>query len=332
MTTSAEGSIAGWYDDGSGNERYWDGQKWTGHIRPKQAVPAENFTYAASAPSNPPLSRSPVGVKSHPQKSHALAWVALAVAVVGFIFACVKGALIVGWILLPVAFILSIVSFFLKGRKWPAVTALILSVIGTIVGVVVFLTVVASSIEDATDGTQVTTSEPTGGSDADRAQGGDAADGSAKSSDGGQGKPAGDAGTRGNPVHVGTTVHGANWDVTVNSVDLDGTKTVLKANMFNDKPKHGFKYAIVNLTITYRGDDSGDTFEVGTAYVTGSGEVLESSDTMAVPPKPALGSKELYNGGTAKGNTVIAVPIHDKHGLVRITPGLLSDDVFVALK
>lgn len=30
-------SPAGWYDDGAGNERWWDGDKWTEDVRQKQA-------------------------------------------------------------------------------------------------------------------------------------------------------------------------------------------------------------------------------------------------------------------------------------------------------
>lgn len=39
------------------------------------------------------------------------------IAIVGFIFACIPGALIVGWLLLPIAFILGIVAVFLKGGE-----------------------------------------------------------------------------------------------------------------------------------------------------------------------------------------------------------------------
>jgi hypothetical protein len=30
------GTEAGWYDDGSGRRRYWDGQGWTDHVEPAQ--------------------------------------------------------------------------------------------------------------------------------------------------------------------------------------------------------------------------------------------------------------------------------------------------------
>jgi hypothetical protein len=76
------------------------------------------------------------------------------VAAVGFIFACVPGALIVGWILLPISFILGIIALFQKGKpKWQGLTAIIVSVVGTIVGVIVFFALAAGAISDAIDDT-----------------------------------------------------------------------------------------------------------------------------------------------------------------------------------
>ena len=156
---------AGWYDDGSGAMRYWDGSAWTDHTAPaggdvaapapgapddSAAAPTQVYgaaaTTTATAPSDSAFAPAP---ESAGAKPHVLGFIALAVAVVGFIFACIPGALIVGWILLPIAFILSIVALFLKGKKWPAIAALITSIVGTIVGVIVFATVVTTSFEEA---------------------------------------------------------------------------------------------------------------------------------------------------------------------------------------
>lgn len=80
--------------------------------------------------------------------------IALAVAAAGFIFACIPGALIVGWLLLPVGFILGIVALFQKGKsKWQGVAAIIVSIVGTIVGVIVFIVVVAGAVSSAVDDT-----------------------------------------------------------------------------------------------------------------------------------------------------------------------------------
>ena len=186
---------AGWYDDGTGALRYWDGNAWTEHRAPAgSGGPPQNDSAstpaAASAPveSTPPDSAAtqtyglatataarPNDVSALPEgstgaKPHVLGIIALAVAVIGFIFACIPGALIVGWVLLPIAFILAIVAFFLRGKKWPAIAALVLSVVGTIVGFLVFFTVVTTSFDDAfgqVEGTTGQASESAGDTSAD---------------------------------------------------------------------------------------------------------------------------------------------------------------------
>lgn len=129
---------AGWYDDGSGRQRWWDGTQWTDQF----AAPA---TTAAPAPATV---AEPVAT-SRPKKPHVLSYIALGVAAVGFIFACIPGALVVGWILLPIAFILAIVALFLQGAKWPAITGLIVAIVGTIVGFIVFFSLLATAASEA---------------------------------------------------------------------------------------------------------------------------------------------------------------------------------------
>ncbi len=45
-------------------------------------------------------------------------------------FACISGALIIGWILLPVAFILGIVALTRKGKKTFGILTIVLSIVG----------------------------------------------------------------------------------------------------------------------------------------------------------------------------------------------------------
>src|SRR5690625_1071217 len=86
---------------------------------------------------------------AQPQKN-TIGRIAMIIAIVGFIFACIPGALIIGWVLLPIAFILAIVGLTRTGqKKGTSIAALILSIVGTIVGFVVFLTVVTDAVDDA---------------------------------------------------------------------------------------------------------------------------------------------------------------------------------------
>ena len=178
-------TAAGWYDDGSGSLRYWDGNGWTDHRAPAAdaqptlpygagsaaTAPTDGYgtpdapqhtwsfdeltstqpvpRYSAAAyGTGAPLPGPPFTEPSNP-KPHVLGIIALVVAAIGFVFACIPGALIMGWVLLPIAFVLSIVALFLKGAKWPAITGLIMSIVGTIVATVLYFLVVSTAITDA---------------------------------------------------------------------------------------------------------------------------------------------------------------------------------------
>lgn len=221
---------------------------------------------------------------------------------------------------------LAIVAFFLKGKKWPAVTALVLSILGTVVGFVVFLTVVSDSVDEAFGDSDVSVSTPSAEEDTGTDPEGQGAEDDTGSSDE---DAAGDPGSRENPVPLGSVVSGDEYDVTINGVDLDATDAVMAANEFNEAPPEGYTYIVVDAAITYTRAESGNAALVSIDYVTSTGEVLTSGDTLAVPPEPVLGLDELYEGGTATGNTAIAIPAGDA-GLLRVRPGLLSDEVFVA--
>lgn len=125
---------AGWYDDGTGQQRYWTGAQWADAPAQAPVTPtdyqagaaasapgapaAPAAAAAASAPGAPVYGSGAPGTATAPKKQkNTLGLVALIVAVVGFIFACIPGALIIGWVLLPIAFILAIVALVLKGKS-----------------------------------------------------------------------------------------------------------------------------------------------------------------------------------------------------------------------
>ncbi|MFK3834530.1 DUF2510 domain-containing protein [Microbacterium sp. NPDC087868] len=333
MTTPND-TPAGWYDDGSGRQRWWDGQQWGNFADEASApeptapvAPAAQADFSAPAPapafagaSAPAYPGAHTAVAEEPKKKlNVLALVAAIVGAVGFIFACVPGALILGWILLPIAFILSIVALFLKGdKKWLAFIGLGLSIVGTIVGFVVFFAVVANSFEVAFGSGETTVSQPAEDeSDADA----DAEEPVAE-------EPADAAqGTRENPYPVGSTIDSSDWTVVINSINPDGNATVSEANQFNDPAPAGSHYEIVNYTVTYKGDESGIAAEVQLAAVTASGSVINSYDAL-VALNDGMGLDELYAGGSATGSEAFLVP--DGETVVyRITPGFFADDVFI---
>lgn len=250
-----------------------------------------------------------------PKKRNVLGIIALSIAIIGAIFACVPGALIVGWVLLPFGFILGLVALFISGTsKRSAIAAVLVSVLGTIVGFLVFIVVVDDAVSSAFE-SDVTVSSPSG-------------------EDSGQvsaplfGNPESATGTRANPAALGDTLSTDDWDIVVTSFTRNATAEVMAENPFNDAPPAGSQYALVTLTVTYTGNESGLADFISAAWVTESGNVITSYDNLAVAPD-SLGG-ELYTGATASGNIVIAVPDGDS-GLLRVDPGFI-DEVFVKVE
>jgi hypothetical protein len=74
--------------------------------------------------------------------------IALVVAIVGLVFVFIPPVSGFAWILVPSAFVLSIIGLFLRGAKWPAVIGLIVSMIAAIVGIVMLVTLLIGSVSN----------------------------------------------------------------------------------------------------------------------------------------------------------------------------------------
>jgi hypothetical protein len=218
---------AGWYEDGSGGRRYWDGDAWTQYVAPgpetlppTQVLPESSTTAASSsgddgptipyvwgargsggsdaagsgsgdgptapaagwngeaepygavdvsreaptedygAPATMVLPRHPLTEPSFTEPSHyepsdrdlnVVGVIALGVAIVGLVFAFIPALSGFAWILVPVAFVLSIIGLSVRGAKWPAVTGLVVSIIAAVVGVVMLVNFVIGSVGTALD-------------------------------------------------------------------------------------------------------------------------------------------------------------------------------------
>ncbi|MGO3327761.1 DUF4190 domain-containing protein [Gordonia sp. (in: high G+C Gram-positive bacteria)] len=248
------------------------------------------------------------------KRRNTVGLVALVMAIVGFIFGCIPGALIVGWVLLPVAFILGLVGLFQAGRgKGTSISAIIVSVIGTIVAAVVFLTVVSDALDDAFTPDTATV-----------------VDKGARVGDGGTEDTANAVGSRENPAKIGSTLSSDEWKVVVNSFIADATDDVLEANSFNEEPASGNVYSLVNLTVMYTGDDSSYADFVSVAFVSDDGKTYKPYESSAVTPDPVL-EGELYKGGEATGNVDIETP-KNASGVLRIELGPLGDEAFVSVE
>lgn len=281
-------------------------------------------------PQQPPLVPPGTGAPSQtvppqpmkPKKQlNVLGLIALIIAALGFIFACIPGALIIGWVLLPIAFVLAIVSLFLKDKaKWMGVTALITSIVGTIIGVVVFFAVVTTSFNNSFGSGNTTVVKPSG---------------SAAASAGAAEKPTAQSGTRENPYPIGSTITSKDWRVKINSVTLAATDAVVAANQFNKPPADGSQYILVNYSVTYIGDDAKGQSPafVSVDYVTASGNTVNELDNLVVAPQPIDTMSTLYKNATATGNKAIEVPTATAgQGVLAVRPGMLGDKIFVAVK
>ncbi len=292
--------------------------------------PAPEAQPAPQAPHSAPEYVQGAPVAPYPQalgtavpakQRNILGLIALGVAAIGFIFACIPGALIVGWVLLPIGFILGIVSLFLKGKvKWQGITAIIVSIVGTIIGVIVFTVVVATAFTDAFGGTDVEVGDSTAVTEeADTTTEEEA--------------PAAEAGTRENPLPIGTPFSSTDWTVVINSVTLGAQDQILAANMFNEAPDAGTEYILVNYTVTYTGSDADGQMPafVSLEYVTAAGVTVNGLDKLVVAPDELNSTAPLYNGASATGNRAIQVP-SPADGVIAVSPGMIADNIFVAIQ
>jgi hypothetical protein len=254
----------------------------------------------------PPL---PAGPQPPAKQKNTLGRIALIVSIIGFVFACVPGALIVGWVLLPVAFILGIVGLFLSGKaKGTSIAAIIVSVVGIVVGVSVFAVVVTDAFDDALSESDMSASSPAA---------------SDEGSDGNQ------VGSRENPLPIGETVRSQDWEVVLGA-PREATAEIAAENQFNNAPEAGKEYWIVPITATYTGDDTGNTaFDIAVKFVGSDNRTYDGY--CGVIPDPFGDVGELYNGGVAEGNTCVAIPA-GADGLWTLSTGFSGEPVFFDAK
>jgi hypothetical protein len=266
-------------------------------------------------PQNPPQGPSEVPIQQLPatEQRNVIGLIAIAAAIIGFVFACIPGALIVGWVMLPVAFILGIVGVLQSGRdKGTSIAAICVSVVGVIVGAVVFLTVVGDAVDEALS--------ESGLSPATTASGEGEKGSSAK-------EDTPKAGSRENPLPIGEAVSDDEWTIVLGQPQ-EAWGTIEAENSFNEPPESGMEYWIVPVKLTYTGSESGQPMLVTVKFVGSDNRTY--SDTCGVIPDPLYEIGELYNGGSAEGNACLAVPA-GADGLWTVTTGF-GDPVFFTAK
>ena len=140
------------------------------------------------------------------------------------------------------------------------------------------------------------------------------------------------AGTRENPVPIGTTVDlGNGWTLRVVGVVPDATRRVLNENMFNDPPERGNQFVLAKLRACYTGDDSSE-FNRYYLHVVGASAVAYDQ-SVGVMPDP-LPDSEVFSGGCVEGyagwevkssDVGSLVMYYDRYGVERIYFSLTGD-------
>ncbi len=117
------------------------------------SYPAASGAYQPGA-GQYPTTGYPAAEPAGPAKPSVLGLVGLGLAVVGTILAFIPIINGFSFVFLAAGFIVALISLFLKGKKWPGISGLILSVVGTIIAVImvfVYLVAFAQSVSDEID-------------------------------------------------------------------------------------------------------------------------------------------------------------------------------------
>lgn len=145
------------------------------------------------------------------------------------------------------------------------------------------------------------------------------------------GAPAGRRGDRGSPVPPGELADiGEGWRLQVLDVIEDGTELVLAENQFNDPPREGTKFTLVEVALGYYGlDDPGNAFIPSISGVAAAS--VELDEDCGVIPDDFRTSTELFTGGVLSG-TLCYVTTAADDGTVQLyaTTGFDGPDVFLA--
>lgn len=135
--------------------------------------------------------------------------------------------------------------------------------------------------------------------------------------------------TRDNPAPIGSEITGSDWTVTINSVET------VPSDSIGSKAAAGSVLLSINMTATYLGDDEqGSTAWADVKYVGTDGTTADSisGSTMFIAENEFDTLKTVYNGASITGDKLLEVPANWQDGVLAVSPDMLSDDTFVALK
>lgn len=129
---------------------------------------------------------------------------------------------------------------------------------------------------------------------------------------------AGDLGSRTRPAPLGTTIELREGDtplyeVTLGDVTLDANSVIEAANGSRAELPETHQWALVPVSLTYVGEETGmPAIDLDVEFVSPAGTSHTLYDFSAFAPGPTLTDiNELYPGGSATANVIVAIPIKD---------------------
>ncbi|UFN43363.1 DUF4190 domain-containing protein [Nocardioides okcheonensis] len=136
--------------------------------------------------------------------------------------------------------------------------------------------------------------------------------------------------SRDNPAPLGSSIKGDNWSVRINSVKQVGQDSM------GQSPAAGMTLISINLTATYEGKDAqGETAWATVKFVSPDGTTIDSTggSSMFIADNEFDSLQTVYEGASVKGDQLLEVPADSwQDGVLAISPSMLSDDTFVAVK
>ncbi len=146
------------------------------------------------------------------------------------------------------------------------------------------------------------------------------------------------AGTRPNPLAPGTTFAVGDWTVELAPTNTDAEDVVRDENIFNDPPADGRQFVLVEVTVTYTGDDSGTPWlDLSFDFYGSDGNTFGSGsdDYCGVIPDSLNDHGEMFPDASATGNVCVSVPADQIDGgawIIEETFSLDSSRTFVAVE
>lgn len=259
----------------------------------------------------------PSATDSAPKGSNGLAVAGFILGLLGLLGSFIPvvniGAIIIAVVGLALASVGLVRSKTVRAGKGLAVAGLILGVLAIIIAIIIDAAV-GNAVHKATSTTIDTHVKAPGGAKA--------GSGSQAASNTGH--------SRSDPAPLGSSISGGGWTVRINSV-----KTV-DVDSMGQSAAPGKTILLINLTARYNGHDSqGDTSFATVKYVAPDGNSFDSTTggKLLIPNNQFDSLKTTYHGGTETGNEMIQIPAANwQDGVLAVSPGMLSDDTFLALK